>query len=112
MKIKSKIWIEKDGELVFGTGKLLIIKAIRETGSINLAAKKVNMSYRHAWSYVNSIENRLGKPLFIRIKGGKGGGGTVLTKYGKYLLNKFEKLEYEVKNYADKKYRLYIKEES
>jgi len=91
--------------LVFGSGKSLILKAIRETGSINKAAKKMNMSYRHAWSYIVSAEKRIAKPLLIRIKGGASGGGAILTDYAKDLLNKFAKLEEEVEVFTNKRYK-------
>jgi len=104
MQIKSKVWFEKDGELVFGIGKYLILKAIGEAGSINKAAKKMDMSYRHAWSYIRSAERRLGKPLLIKTKGGKEGGGAILTNYAKDLLEKFEKLEKEVKIFTNRRY--------
>jgi molybdate transport system regulatory protein len=105
MKVKSKVWLEKDGELVFGTGKSLILEAILKTGSINKAAKKMKMSYRHAWSYVRSVEKRLGKSLLIKTKGGKTGGGAILTNYALDLLKKFEKLEQGVVVFVDKRYQ-------
>ncbi len=105
MRIKSKVWFEKDGELVFGTGKSLILKAVGETGSINKAAKKMDMSYRHAWSYIRSAEKRMGRPLLIKTKGGKKGGGAVLTDHAKDLLKKFEKLEQDVRIYTNKRHR-------
>lgn len=105
MRIKSKVWLDKDGELVFGTGKLLILKAISETGSINQAAKKLKMSYRHAWSYIRSAEKRIGKPLLLKTKGGRSGGGAILTDYARNLIEKFEKLEEEVKDFTNKRYR-------
>ena len=48
LKAKSKVWLEKDGRLVFGIGKATILSQIQKTGSINKAAKELNMSYRHA----------------------------------------------------------------
>lgn len=105
MKIKSKIWIEKDHSMVFGIGKSLILKAIDKTGSINKAAKEMNMSFRRAWSYIKTIEKRLGRPLLIKEKGGRDHGGAVLTDYAKDLIGKFEKLEKEVKKFTDKKYK-------
>ncbi len=105
MKIKSKIWLEKDGEIVIGSGKALILKAIDEEGSISRAAKKVNMSYRRAWSYIRIAEERLGSSLVIKLRGGKGGGGAVLTEYAKNLLKIFEELETEIIDYADVKFR-------
>jgi len=35
MKVKSKVWIEKNGELVFGAGRAMILRYILKTGSIN-----------------------------------------------------------------------------
>ena len=92
MKIKSKVWLEINGNLVFGSGKLLILKAVHETGSINKAAEKLGMSYRHAWSYIQTAEQRLGKPLLIKTRGGKDGGGAELTEYAKELIKKFESI--------------------
>jgi len=105
MKVKSKVWLEKDGEPIFGSGKSLILMAILKTGSINKAAKRMNMSYRHAWSYVVSAEKRIGRPLLVKIKGGKNGGGTILTDYAKDLLRKFAELEQKVNASADKFYK-------
>jgi len=105
MNVKSKVWLEKNGELAFGAGKTAILKAIKEAGSINKAAKKMDMSYRHAWSYIHSAERRLGEPLLVKSKGGKDGGGAILTKYAEGLLIKFEQLEQEVKEFADSRFR-------
>ncbi len=105
MKVKSKVWFEKDNELVFGLGKTLILKKIQETGSISQAAKSMRMSYRHAWSYVCSAEKRLGFPLLIKVKGGKDGGGAVLTAQARDLLEKFDKLEEEVRIFTDNCYK-------
>lgn len=105
MRVKSKVWLEKADKLVFGVGKDRVLKAIQETGSINKAARKMNMSYRHAWSYIVSAEKRIGRPLVIRIKGGSGGGGAVLTPYAKTLLESFEKLEHDVEAFVNRRYR-------
>lgn len=97
MKVKSKVWLEKDGELVFGIGKAVILSQIRKTGSINKAAKELKMSYRHAWSYIKSAEQRLGRALVICTKGGVSGGNTKLTPYAEELLKRFFSLERQVK---------------
>jgi len=105
MEIKSKIWLEENGELAFGTGKFAILKAVGETGSINKAAKSLNMSYRHAWSYIRSAEKRLGQELLIKNKGGRDGGGAILTDYALNLLGKFERLEEAVKVFTNKRFK-------
>lgn len=105
MKVKSKVWLDNEGELIFGSGKSDILKAIKKTGSINSAAKALHMSYRHAWSYVRSAEKRLGKSLLVKVKGGPGGGGATLTDYANKLLNKFDKLDSEVKVFTNKRFK-------
>ena len=105
LRIKSKVWLEKDGELVFGSGKAAILKAVFETGSINKAAKKLGMSYRHAWSYINSAEERFGERLLIKTKGGNSGGGAVLTEYAKIMLDEFGRLEAEAREFINRRYR-------
>jgi len=51
MEIKSKLWIEVGGRPVFGRGRRFLLEAIDSYGSINQAAKEINISYRKAWIY-------------------------------------------------------------
>ena len=48
-QIKSKIWIESNGKILLGEGRVQLLKAIKETGSLSKAAKKLKMSYKKAW---------------------------------------------------------------
>jgi len=105
MKVKSKIWLEKDGELVFGTGRMRILKTVAQTGSLKQAAEKLKMSYRRAWSYIHSAEERLGKLLLLKERGGKSGGGAQLTEYAKELIRNFDQLQKEVRKFTDKRYK-------
>jgi N-terminal domain of molybdenum-binding protein len=43
MKIKHKVWIEKDDEIIMGMGREALLRAIKETGSITKAAEKVGL---------------------------------------------------------------------
>lgn len=105
MKVRSKVWLEKNGELVLGAGKARILKAVAETGSLNAAAKKLGMSYRHAWSSIRAAEQRLGRPLLVRSKGGPKGGGARLTAEAARLVDRLALLETETKAFADKKFK-------
>ncbi len=100
--IKSKIWIEDgQGALVFGLGRLKILKAIKKHGSILAAAKSLQMSYRAAWGKIKATEQRLGKPLLKKRVGGISGGGSELTPFAEALINKFEYLQSLVEKEAD-----------
>jgi len=105
LEIRSKLWIEKGGEPVFGRGRKFLLRAIDKYGSINQAAKEINISYRKAWSYINSMEERLGIRLLERRTGGKSGGGAVLTDEARLFLDKYEKLERGINEIIDMKFR-------
>jgi hypothetical protein len=63
VKIKHKIWLERDGKVVFGKGREELLKAIEECHSLNAAAKKLQMSYRAAWARLKASEDRAGIKL-------------------------------------------------
>jgi molybdate transport system regulatory protein len=105
LQIRSKLWIEVDGEPVFGRGRRFLLQAIDRYGSINQAAKRINISYRKAWSYINAMEERLGIRLVERQAGGKDGGGASLTEEAKEFLQKYEALEEGIRELVDERFR-------
>ncbi len=105
MEIKSKLWIEVDGKPVFGRGRRFLLEAIDRCGSINQAAKEINISYRKAWGYIKAMEERLGFKLVDRQTGGRDGGGATLTKDAKDFLKKYEALEEGIKELVDSRFR-------
>jgi molybdate transport system regulatory protein len=109
MNIRSKIWIEINGEPVFGRGRRFLLEAIGAHGSINQAAKEVNISYRKAWSYITAMEQRLGIKLVKRRAGGKNGGGAALTDEARRFMNKFEMLEENMRKIVDARFHRVFK---
>jgi molybdate transport system regulatory protein len=93
MDIKYKIWIEKNGKVVFGKGRDDILMAIDTEHSLNAAAKKLEMSYRAAWGRLKASENRLGVKLVEIDADNK---GMQLTTRARAMINRFEKLEKDV----------------
>jgi len=94
LKLSCKIWIEYEGKPVLGKGGAEILEQIEQEQSISTAAKKLSMSYRYVWSYLQKMEKILGEPIVQTYRGGKsGGGGARLTKLGKTLLNEFKRAE-------------------
>jgi len=104
MRVRSKIWLELDGEAVFGRGREALLKAIDTSGSINKAARDIKISYRKALSYIQTMEQRLGTTLVERKTGGLHGGGATLTDEARVFLKKFESLEQGVNDMIDKKF--------
>lgn len=104
MEIRSKLWIEVDGEPVFGRGRRMLLNSIKRHGSINAAAKGINISYRKAWAYIKAMEDRLGIKLIIRTKGGANGGGAELTKEAEEFIKKYEMLEHGIRGAVDERF--------
>ncbi len=104
LEIRSKIWIEAGGEPVFGRGRRFLLEAIDEQGSINQAAKEVDISFRKAWSHIKAMEERLGMKLVERHNGGRNGGGAVLTADARKFLKKYEALEKGIQEIVDKRF--------
>ncbi len=87
--INGSVWMTVDGENFGGKGRIELLARIAESGSITQAAKAIKMSYKAAWDAIDSMNNLAGEPLVERLTGGKGGGGTRLTKRGQQLVDNF-----------------------
>jgi len=93
-KFSYKIWIEDDGRPLLGKGGAEILEEIGKEKSISMAAKKLGMSYRYVWNYLQKIEKTISEPIVETFRGGKsGGGGAELTDLGKNLLGEYKRLE-------------------
>ncbi len=93
MEIKFKVWIEKDGKVLFGRGRDDILKAIDEQRSLNAAAKRLEMSYRAAWGRLKASEERIGIKL---VEIGTHDKSMQLTQQARAIIERFEKLEKDV----------------
>ncbi len=101
LKIRSRIWIEADDHVFLGEGRIRLLKAIDETGSLSKAAKSLQMSYKKAWKLIDSVNKSTEKPVIITSIGGKNGGGAELTSYGKSLISAFEEINKGCWEYLD-----------
>ena len=89
MKAKTKLWFTEDGKPVMGAGKASLLKAIDEERSLRKACKKLDISYKHAWLMLKRMNERLGEPAIVTVRGGKN-QGTFLTELGRKLLAEYE----------------------
>ncbi len=99
---RSKIWIEdEEGNVVFGMGRLRILKAIKRHGSIHAAAKELKIGYRAAWGRINASESRLGEKLLEKTKGGTTGGGSQLTPLAESIIEQFDMVQQRIEKKTD-----------
>ena len=78
-----------------GPGKIDLLEAIAETGSIRAAGNRFKMSYRRAWGLVAELNGMFETPLVVAETGGKGGGGASLTLLGREVVRRFRAMEIE-----------------
>lgn len=74
-----------DGAM-FGPGKAALLAHIRDTGSISAAGRRMDMSYKRAWSLAEEMNAAFTTPLVTATRGGPGGGGASLTPAGAEVL--------------------------
>jgi molybdate transport system regulatory protein len=93
--LEGSIWFQKADNVFLGGDRIALLEKIDELGSISSAAKAAGISYKTAWHLVNMMNNLSKKPLVDRMTGGKGGGGTVLTREGKKIIEQFRVVQEE-----------------
>lgn len=95
MDYRFKVWLEKDGQPVFGDGLLYLLTLIKQHGSIRRAAEEMKMSYRQAWGSIKKAEGRLAVALLDKQVGGESGGGAQLTPEAEKLIGSYEEFRRE-----------------
>ena len=74
---------------------LELLERIDVSGSITTAANDMGMSYKAAWQAVEGMNNMSEQAVVERQAGGKHGGGTRLTTYGRRIVGAYRRLEKE-----------------
>jgi len=93
--LRPRFRVFRGGEIAIGPGKADLLKAISETGSINQAARKLNMSYMRAWKLIRTMNACFRHPVIVGSRGGKKKGGAQLTPSGTRILELYQRLETE-----------------
>ena len=104
LKVKSKVWVELEGEPVLGDAKVRLLEEIDAKGSIKAAASALGMTYRGAWAKLRAMEERLGERLVERRAGGPSGGGSTLTPLARELVRRYKAFREGINEYVDTKF--------
>lgn len=97
IKIRVKIWLEKDGQPVLGEGGARLLELVNKYRSLSRAAREMGVSYTFAWNYIKKREKILGMKLVEAERGGRGGGETYLTDKGLELLKLYKDIRNRVR---------------
>jgi molybdate transport system regulatory protein len=90
--VRGRIWVEKDGELYMGWGRVMLLERIEELGSIAAAARSMRLGYRNAWLWIEAMNRLSPAPLVEITTGGVGGRHARLTEEGRKAISQYKEL--------------------
>ncbi len=102
-RVAGRMWIEGPDGTFLGFGRVVLLERIREHGSISAAARSMEMSYRHAWKLVDSVNRQAAQPLVEMSTGGNGGGGAKLTAAGDLAIKTFWVAHREFRDFLEQR---------
>ena len=91
--LKLKIMLFCGEVTAMGPGKAELLEAIEREGSISGGGRAMGMSYRRAWSLVDTMNRCWTEPVVQTAIGGGDKGGARLTPFGVRLLSAYHELE-------------------
>ena len=89
----ARVWLEWNGAAFIGHGRVALLEAIAQHGSITQAARAEGISYRAAWRWIERLNRLAGQPLVTLATGGPHGGGARLTATGEAAVAAYRLLE-------------------
>ncbi|WP_233237175.1 winged helix-turn-helix domain-containing protein [Bordetella sp. LUAb4] len=92
-EVRFRLRIRHHDLLAIGPGKVDLLEAISEHGSIAAAARSMGMSYRRAWLLIDELNRALREPATHSGHGGASGGGSGLTPVGEAIVNLYRDIE-------------------
>jgi molybdate transport system regulatory protein len=101
-RLTGRLEVSTDLGAFLGDKRVKLLEAIAQHGSISQAAKHVPLSYKAAWDAVDAMNNLADMPLVERSTGGRDGGGTLLTDYGRRVIALYRAVESEYQAALDR----------
>jgi molybdate transport system regulatory protein len=92
-------------DAVLGPGRAQLLALVGETGSLRAAAARMGMAYMTAWKHVKTLNRCFRSPLVASKRGGKAGGGAVLTRMGHRVVGLYHRMEEQSHAAIQKGYR-------
>lgn len=94
-RLLSRLEVATPAGSFLGDTRIRLLEAIEKHGSISQAARHVPISYKAAWDAIDAMNNLSPQPLVARSTGGRQGGGTQLTDYGRQVVAMYRAVEQE-----------------
>ena len=96
--MRMHLWFETEQGVLFGLGRLQLLRQVELCGSLKAAAESLGMSYRGAWGKIKITEELIGKKLIERANCRR--AGYSLTPFGRGLAQSYDAWYQEVERFA------------
>ncbi len=103
LKVKLAI-VDGKGEPFMGIGLVWLLDGVDRLGSIRRAAAEMDLSYVKALKMIRRLEKGLGKKVITRTSGGRDGGGSRLTPFGRDFIRDYDRFQRGVKRSAENRF--------
>lgn len=102
---KVRFRVDFGDEEAVGPGKIALLEHIDDSGSLSQAARDLEMSYRRAWQLLESLNAAFREKVAETSKGGRGGGGAILTPFGHELIETYRAFERDIQARAQRRFK-------
>lgn len=92
-RLQCRLFVDTESGTFLSETRVRLLEAIESHGSITHAAKRVGLSYKAAWDQVACMNRLACTPVVERSTGGRDGGGSRLTPYGRRLIAFYRAVE-------------------
>ena len=93
--VRPRLRVFHGDQIALGPGKVDLLQAIDEAGTLAEAARRLGMSYMRAWKLLQTMNACFQGPLVDTSRGGSGHGHATLTATGRAALTLYRRMERE-----------------
>ncbi len=101
-EVELHIHVKREGKLLLNPERAILLKAVKNSGSLLTASRQTGISYNKAWKLFENMNQTLQNPVIEKLRGGKGGGGATITAFGSLVLTEYEAMEKAVGKFSNK----------
>ena len=107
-QLRGRVWVEVGGLPAMSEAGADLLEQIEATRSLSEAARRLRFGYRRSWMLVDAMNRRWDRPLVVTAVGGKRGGGSRVTEFGRLVLRSYRDLQLQVETLLDRAARPFV----
>lgn len=96
VEVDLQISISRDGKMLLNPERVQLLRSLQQSGSLNSVSQNLSMSYNKVWKMIHTMNSLTQNTIVEKVRGGQGGGGTILTDFGRLILSEYDAIEMQV----------------